>query len=59
MNSTYRYEGGDLLSVLNQLHTDTFSDGRVGLFCFNTDFLKYDAFGMRRASSWGGFEGVT
>ena len=46
MNSTYRHESGDLLSVLNQLHTYTFSDGRVGLFCFDTNFLEHDAFGV-------------
>ena len=41
------HESGDLLSVLNELHTNTFSDSRVGLLSLNTDFLKDNTLGVR------------
>jgi hypothetical protein len=56
---THGYESRDLLSVLDELHTDTFPDGRVGLFCLNTDFLEHNSFCMGRTSSGRGFVGVT
>ena len=31
-----RYEGGDLLTVLDKLHSDALSDSRVRLLGFNT-----------------------
>ena len=41
--STYWYESGDLLAVLDELNTHTLSDGGVGLLGFNTDLLKDNA----------------
>lgn len=43
---TYGHESSDLLAVFNELHTDTLSDGRVGLFSLNTDFLEDDTLRM-------------
>ena len=57
-HTTHRYESGDLLSVLNQLHTHTFADGRVWLLGFDADFFEHDAFGVRRASGRGRFVDV-
>jgi hypothetical protein len=54
-----RTESSDLLSVLDQLYTDTFSDSGVGLFGFDTDFFKHDALGVRGTSEWRGFVGGT
>jgi hypothetical protein len=56
---THRYEGNDFLAIFYQLHTHTFPDGRVGLFCFDADFLEYDAFSMRRSTCWGGLVDVS
>lgn len=44
--ATHRNESGDLLSVLNELYTDAFSDGRVGLLGFDTNLFQNDALGM-------------
>ena len=38
-----RTESSNLLSILYQLHSDTFSDGTVWLFGFDTDFFQHDA----------------
>jgi hypothetical protein len=45
-------EGSDLLSVLDELNTDTFSDSGVGLLGLDTDLLEDDALGVRRTSEW-------
>ena len=46
LGETYRNESSDLLSVLNELYTDAFSDSRVRLLGFDTDLLQNDALGM-------------
>lgn len=45
-----RTESCDLLAVLDQLNTNALSDSGVGLLGFNTDLLKDDALGVRRAT---------
>ena len=50
---TYRNEGGDLLAVLDELHTDTLADGRVGLLGLNADLLEHDALRVGRSTSGG------
>merc|ERR1711881_609509 len=44
------YEGRDLLAVLDQLHTDALTDGRVRLLGLNTDLLENDSLGVRGSS---------
>lgn len=44
-------EGGDLLTVLDELDTDTLSDSRVGLLGLNTDLLENDTLGLGRTTS--------
>ena len=56
---TYGHEGGDLLTVLDELDTDTLPDGGVGLLGLNTDLLEDDALGVRRTTSWRGLVEVT
>ena len=41
--ATHGHEGGDLLAVFNELYTDTFSVGRVGLLGLNADLFEDDA----------------
>ena len=59
LERAYRDESSDLLSVLNELHTHTLADGRVGLLRLNTDLLEDYTLGVRRTSSRGGLVNVT
>lgn len=52
-------ESGDLLSVLDELDTDTLANGGVRLLGLNSDLLKNDALGVGRTSEWGGLESGT
>jgi len=55
----YRHESRDFLSIFNQLNTDTFTNGRVGLFGFNANFFEDNTLGMRRTSCRRCFVDVT
>lgn len=52
-------ESGDLLSVLDQLNPNTFSNGRVWLFGFDTDFFEDDTLGVRGPTEGRGLVGGT
>ena len=40
-------KGGDLLAVLDQLHTNALPDGRVGLLSLNADLLENNSLWKR------------
>jgi hypothetical protein len=48
----FRTESGDLLAVLDELHTHTLANGRVGLLGLNTDLLEDDTLGVGRTLWW-------
>ena len=50
-------ESSNLLSVLDQLDSDTLSDGGVWLLGLDTDLLEDDTLGVGRTSEWRGLEG--
>lgn len=52
-----RTESSDLLSVLDELDTDTLSDSGVGLLGLNTDLLEDDALGVGGATERRGLVG--
>lgn len=56
---THGHEGSDFLSVLDELHSNTFSNGRIRLFGFNANFFEDYSFRMRWATSGWCFENVS
>lgn len=54
-----RYEGSDLLSVLDEMHTHGLTDGRVGLLSLNTKALDDDTLSVGSSSKRVGLQGST
>lgn len=52
-----RMAEGILLSVLDELNTNAFSYSRIGLFCFNANFLQHNAFTVGSTFEGGWFPG--
>jgi hypothetical protein len=50
-------EGSDLLTVLDELNSDTLSNGRVGLLGLNTNLFKDNSLSVGRATERRGLEG--
>merc|ERR1712179_89277 len=50
-------ESGDPFTVLDELDSNAFSNSRVWLFSFDSDFLDDDSFGVGAASEGVGFQG--
>lgn len=51
------HESGNLLTVLDQLDSDTLSDGRVGLLGLNTNLFQHNTLGVGRTTEWRRLEG--
>ena len=47
-----RNEGGDLLSVLDELNPGALADSGVWLLGLNSDLLDHDSLGVRATSKW-------
>jgi len=50
-------EGGNPLTVLDELDSNAFSNSGVWLFGFDSDFLDDDTFSVRSTGKWVGFQG--
>merc|ERR1711915_943875 len=57
--SVVRNKSCDLLPVLDELHTNAFTNGRVRLFGFNAHLLQYDSFRVRSSTKRIGFQRCT
>merc|ERR1719283_50693 len=51
------YESRNFLSILDELHSDALSNGRVGLFGFDSDLLQHDSLNVRGPTERVGLQG--